>query len=70
MHGFFVFIRVAPARSRSQRGSRRVEGNVPAADDHDPLAQIYLESLVDIQEVLDCTQHTVELVTGEIPKMA
>ena len=49
-----------------QRGAGGIEGDVAAADDHDPLAEVGAEALVDVEEELDRAQHAVELVAGEV----
>ena len=59
----------ASARSaarRPQRGPRRVERDVATTDHHDPLTQLHVEALVDVEQVLDGPQHAVEVVTGKV----
>ncbi len=43
---------VAPAAA-AQGGAGGVEGDVAAADDHDPLAEVDAEALVDVEQELD-----------------
>ena len=58
--------RVRAGRRRAQRGSGRVERDVAAADDHDPLAEVDAEALIHVEQVLDRAQHAVEIVPGEV----
>ena len=56
----------APRPTRPQRGARRVERDVPATHDDDPLTQVDVEPLVHVEQVLDGTQHAVEVVAREV----
>ena len=53
-------------RGGTQRGASRVECHVAAANDDDALAELDAEPLIDVEEVFDGAQDTVELVAREI----
>ena len=55
-----------PGGRGAQRGAGRVERDVAAADDDDPLAELDAEALVHVEEVLDRAQHAVEVVAGQV----
>src|SRR5581483_9404634 len=48
-------------RSRPQSHARRIESNEPAADDQHLLAQLNAIAVVDVQQVIDCLDHAIEV---------